>query len=213
MGQDNEQQVEDVEVEDTAEDTAEDVTDAADQGEQRDDTDQRKEGKTTDDKVSRAALDKAIRERQAAKDKARALEARLTELERANEGAEARTARETREKVLAELEGKYKPLIVEKAATADLIAAGVKPGGVKRMIRLMNLGEIDVTDGGDVMGLDEQIDSLKADYPELFGQPEAERKPERRGSRAADGADKRPEPKKTLSVSERQAAALMGKPA
>jgi hypothetical protein len=132
-------------------------------------------------------------------------------MERANDGAEERTARETREAVQVELDKKYKPLIVEKTARADLIAAGVKPDGVKRMIRLMNLGEIEVTDDGEVTGLDEQIEELKTDFPELFGQPEQERKPElRRGSRAADGADKKPAPKKEPTATERQAAALLG---
>jgi hypothetical protein len=51
-----------------------------------------------------------------------------------------------------------------------LLDARVKGGkkGIPRLIRLMDLDEIDIDDEGDVSGLDEEIDRLKADYPELF---------------------------------------------
>lgn len=194
--------------EDTTEETTEEAEETVEPDAEETGPDEETETPAKPDTVSRTALDKAIKERQAAKAKLREREKELDELKRSTEGDAERTARETREQVQAELEKRYKPILVEKTARADLIAAGVKPDKVARMVRLMSLDEIEVGDDGEVTGLDDQIEELKSDYPELFGTVDAA-KPERRGSRAADGADKKPETRKTR-IEDRLVAQLRG---
>jgi hypothetical protein len=41
---------------------------------------------------------------------------------------------------------------------------------------MIDLDEVDVDDDGDVVGLDDQVDSIKEDYPELFRPAEQQRK-------------------------------------
>lgn len=167
--------------------------------------------KETDDKadvVSRSELRRAVAERQKAKKELREARQELDELKRTNEGAEERVAREAREKAMTEAEAKYKP----KAVRGALLEAGVLPKKVAGALKLLNLAEIEVDDELEVTGLDDQLDALRDDWPELFPSAETEAKTERRGSRAADGADKKPERKKPPTTTERQAAALLGKP-
>lgn len=166
------------------------------------------------DTVSRAELNRAVRERQRAKQLLRDARKELADLKQANEGAEEKAVREARETADAEAGKKYKPLIIRTSARAELVAAGVKADKVNRLIKLLDLDEIEVDDDGEVSGLTDQVDTLKDEWPELFAAEEEKKgRRERRGSgsRAADGADKQPEKKKPMTASERQAAALLGK--
>jgi len=160
-----------------------------------------------DDKVSRGELTKAIAARDRAKKELRDKNRELEELRRKNEDADQTAAREAREAAQAEADAKYKPISVR----AGLLEAGVRPGRVKGALKLLDLSEIDIDDDGEVTGLDAQLDSLRKEWPELFADPEAEKKPERRVPRGgADGADKKPQVKE-LTASEQQAAKLLGK--
>lgn len=163
---------------------------------------------TSKDLVSRSELRKAVAERQKAKSELRARETEIAALKAANEGAEEKAAREAREKATAEAEAKYKPV----ALRAALLEAGVLPKKVPGVLKMLDLAEIEVNEDFEVTGLDDQLDGLRDDWPELFPSAETEAKTERRGSRAADGADKKPEKKKPPTTTERQAAALLGKP-
>lgn len=172
------------------------------------DADKAKAKDTAKDVVSRAELRKAVAERQKAKNELRARDKELADLKAANEGAEERAAREARETAVAEAEARYKPV----ALRAALLEAGVVAKKVPGALKLLTLGDIDIDDQGEVSGLDVQLDVLREDWPELFPVAEVEKKVERRGSKAADGADRRPEAKKPPTATELQAAALLGKP-
>lgn len=84
---------------------------------------------------------------------------------------------------------KYKPMVVKAHARAAFAEAGlVMPKGktdtaLARVLRLLDMADIDVDDDGEVSGLSEQIDDIKSDFPELFAQKPA------RVARV-DGADK-----------------------
>ncbi|MEV8439154.1 hypothetical protein AB0425_17405 [Actinosynnema sp. NPDC051121] len=69
---------------------------------------------------------------------------------------------------------RYKPVAVKAAAKAALLEANFqKPTEerVKKIIKRLDLEEIDIDDDGDVIGLQDQIDQLVADFPELFTAP------------------------------------------
>lgn len=186
-----------------------DTDDAADADETGDD--EGKDTKPADEKpVSRSELAKVIAARDAAKKQLRDLRREVDDLKRKNETADETAVREAEERAAQKTEAKYKPISVSLA----LLESGVKQGRVKGALKLLNLDEIDVDEDGEVTGLDSQVKSLREEWPELFAdtQPEPERKPEvKRPARGADGADKPAPPKKEPSVSERQAALLLGK--
>lgn len=105
-----------------------------------------------------------------------------------------------------EVETKWKSRFVTVAATAALTAAGGK--NPAKLLRLLDTSDLEVDDDGDVDGLEDQIDELKGEFPELFGQVvKAEKKT---SSRRPDVSNKTATTKK-LSASEIQAAALQGR--
>lgn len=192
--------------EETTEQETDDSADADETGE-----DDGKQDKPADEKpVSRSELAKVIAARDAAKKQLRDLRREVDDLKRKNETADETAVREAEERATQKTEAKYKPISVRLA----LLESGVKKGRVKGALKLLNLDEIDVDEDGEVTGLDSQVKSLQEDWPELFAdtQPEPEKKAEvKRPARGADGANKPAPPKKEMSVSERQAALLLGK--
>jgi hypothetical protein len=89
----------------------------------------------------------------------------------------------------ANTEAVWRPRLVRSAAKGALTAAGLAlPEGreqevMARAIRLLDEDALTITDDGDVEGLAEQIESLRADFPDLFAPP-------RRASRAVQPADR-----------------------
>lgn len=142
-------------------------------------------------KKNRKEARDALRRAEAAE---RALEAKsLTE----EEGAEVAAAAET----------KYRDLYVTTAAKSLLQSEGAK-SGVDRLVRLLDLSSIEIDDeDGSVIGLDEQVEELKTDFPDLFGgkAPAKPRTPK------ADAAPRDSAPAKPKSSAEVVAARLQGK--
>lgn len=99
-------------------------------------------------------------------------------------------------------------VVIAAKAEAALSAAGVQAGkGLARLVKLLDVGELALESDGTVDGLDEQIDELKEDYPELFAKPRRKResvsgKGDRNGG---DGGAP------TTSASARQARAITGR--
>lgn len=93
----------------------------------------------------------------------------LAELQRATEDADGKLARERAEAA----EAKYKPIAVRAAARAAFLEAGLTAGGdaVAKLVRMLDLDGIEISDSGDVVGLDDQVAALKADFPALFSSP------------------------------------------
>lgn len=186
-------------VDDTTDDVVEqDVTEDTDDG-------QDPESSRGSETVTRAELDKVIRERQKAKQALRQARDDLAKAQRTNEGESEKATREAREAALAEADKRYKPLIIATSAKAELVAAGVKADKVARLTKLLDLGEIEVESDGSVSGLTEQVTELKAEWPELFEEP----KPKRATSKAADGAGK-PAAEKKLTVEEQLIRRMRG---
>ncbi|MFD4830143.1 phage scaffolding protein [Streptomyces uncialis] len=123
-----------------------------------------------------------------------------------------KAVREARE----EAEARYKPMVVRKTVRAALIQAGATTAvegdkdkteaRLSRLMKLIDIGDLSIDDDGEVLGVDEQIDGLRADYPELFEAP-AKTKPRVRPT----GAPRKPADDKPKSAAERHAARLLGR--
>lgn len=160
------------------------------------------------DTVPRSEMIKAIKGRQAAKAALRAKEQELKELQQKNESDSEKAVREAEERAAKAVTDRYKPALVRTGATAAILAAGPKNGkaGVNRLIKLMNLDALDVTDEFELEGVEDEVARLVEEYPELFGEeaveekPAVEKKPAVRKpaatSKSQDGADKKPAEKK-----------------
>ena len=139
-------------------------------------------------KANREAAERrrAIHDMQAELDKLR--EANATEAEKAILAAKKEAAEAT--------EAKYRPAVVNAHANAALAAAGCADADVRKtMLRLIDTGKVEIGDDGDITGgLTDQIDSLKAQFPEKFA------KPRPAAASAVDAGPKVPaQPKKTVA--------------
>ncbi|MZE50124.1 hypothetical protein GTY86_02080 [Streptomyces sp. SID5770] len=117
------------------------------------------------------------------------IEAMQTALNKAN--AEALKHREKRDAFMG--------LAVRLATEKKLSEAGLSN---PRVAKYLNMSELHVTEDGDIEGLTEQLDALKEDLPELFGET-------KKVSGGADASDKR-EAKAVKTSAERLAERLRG---
>lgn len=88
---------------------------------------------------------------------------RIKELEQATEDADARSARVAAEAALSQ----YKPTVVAALAKAAFLEAGAEPSKIARLSKLLDAAAVEI-DGDNISGLDDQIESIKTDFPELF---------------------------------------------
>lgn len=142
--------------------------------------------------ATQAALKKANAEA-----KKRRLAAKKAAEEAADDDGEDKS-----EKARAETEAKWKPRVIKQGAKAALAAAGAMKA--ERLFGLLDLDALDVDDDGDIEGLEDEVDRLKEDFPELFRRPRTGKieTGDRSGGRTAG---------KARSATERQAAAILGK--
>ncbi len=102
------------------------------------------------------------------------------EMKRKGETEAEANARQAREEAETAASKAWKPRIVKQAARAALVEAGLT-GAPDRLLKLVDVDQVEVDDEGEVTGLDDQIKALKKDYPELFA---------KRGAARIDAADK-----------------------
>lgn len=150
-------------------------------------------------------LRKELRESREALKKANAesKKRRLREKERRQEG-DGEKKGDGRD-VAAEVEAKWKPRVVNAAAKSALAEAGAKKPD--RLLRLVDLAELDVDDDGDVDGLDEEVERLREEYPELFAGDDDKKT----GRRKVETGDRKSGAGRTQTATERQAGALLGR--
>jgi hypothetical protein len=147
------------------------------------------------DKLKRAASKAAAGEK-TAREKYRELLAKT-------EGDTEKAAREQAEAA----EKKYKPIAIRAAAKAAFLEAGLQGGSpelIGRLVRSLDLDAISVDDDGDVVGLDEQVAALKAEAPQLFEAKDKKLPRVTVGDRPGRNG-------RSMSASERQAAAVLGR--
>lgn len=90
----------------------------------------------------------------------------LRQLEQQHEDDETKAKREATEAALAAL----KPVAIKAEARSAFLAAGADAEKAVRLVRLLDLSKVEI-DGDTVTGLDDQVDELKAEFPELFAKP------------------------------------------
>jgi hypothetical protein len=162
------------------------------------------------------ALEKEREANKAHRAKIRTLEAEARAAKKAADakpGEDEATAKAV-EDARSETENRFKPMIVNKSARVALLEAGLpadtSDARVKKLLRLLDLSDIDVDEDGEVSGLDRQIDQIKDDFPELFRKAEPEAAPAKIRAPRVDAAPRsnaQPVPKTT---GERHAAAILG---
>lgn len=188
--------------------------DDTDEGEEEGDLDAEAEAGASDT-VPRSEMVKAIKARQAAKKKLREVQAETAALRQKNETEGDAKIREAAEKAAKAERDKYKPALVKTGAAAALLAAKPKKGkdGIARLIKLMDLDEIEVNDDLELEGVEEEVERLQTEFPELFGEePTKSEKDDdekkttttrrRTTSRSVEGAGKKPPAGKKLSTSD-----------
>lgn len=181
--------------------------------------------KGSDAKYTKADIDRAVERRQEAlkernelrKEKA-ALAKELREFKKKSESDAERAEREaaeSRQAAFEEASNKYKPAIVKKHIETELMVAGVKSSKLARLVRLMDLDDVKVDDNFNVSGVEDQIEILREEFPELFqtdkeSVEEEEQKPKRKRAPRADGSEK-PAPKTEMSSTDKLMAQLRGR--
>lgn len=99
-------------------------------------------------------------------------------------------------------DAKWKPRVIKQAARGALAEAGAM--NPQRLVGLLKIDDLEVDDDGEVDGLEDEIDRLKDEFPELFRKKRAA--PLETGDRSAGKGAGRPK-----SDSQRQADAILGR--
>lgn len=101
------------------------------------------------------------------------------------------------EKAATRAEMKYKRPLARAAAEAALARAGWSGKDLSKVMKLIDIDDIDLDDDGNVIGVEEQVEDLKEEFPEWFRRPRvSSRKPAASSSgkstKDVGGADKPP---------------------
>lgn len=100
--------------------------------------------------------------------------------ETVDDAAKEENEKKVRDAAVKESDARWKPIVVKQAARAALAEAGLVKNP-NRLLRMLDMDDIDVSDDGEIDGLDEQIRDFKKEFPEFFG---------RRSPKDVDGGDK-----------------------
>lgn len=103
--------------------------------------------------------------------------------------AATRRINELIEKAKDEGREAFKPTVIKMAARAELMAAGARPALVDRLVRMIDVNEVDIDDEDGTIDVTDQVDALKKDMPEMFGPKRATTKRTTRKT-TSDGGDK-----------------------
>ena len=163
--------------------------------------------KIVDDAATRAALSKANREARERRQKITELEAKLADLEAANATEAERAILTARKEAADARDAALRPAVVRANARASLAAAGCSDKDSQALLmRMLDPAGVEIDADGEVSGgLDEQIDALKASFPEKFA-PAVARVP---SARQVDAGNKQP-PAVPKTATEQLAARLAG---
>jgi hypothetical protein len=85
--------------------------------------------------------------------------------------SEAATKRinELVEKAKEEGKNAFKPVVIRMAARAELMAAGARPNLVDRLVKMVDVDDVDIDDEDGSIDVSDQVEALKKDMPEMFG--------------------------------------------
>lgn len=85
--------------------------------------------------------------------------------------SEAATKRinELVEKAKEDGKNSFKPVVIRMAAKAELMAQGARPALVDRLVKMVDVNDVDIDDDDGSIDVTEQILALKKEMPEMFG--------------------------------------------
>lgn len=159
------------------------------------------------DAVTRAEYNALAAELRTARKEAKERKDKLAALEAANATEAERAIMQARQEAAAEREAALHPAVVKANARAALSSAGCTDRAVQTtLMRLIDAGKVELDDDGEISGgLDEQIEELKAQFPERF----ETKKPRVPSAREVDAGDKKP-PAAKKSPTEQAVERLLG---
>jgi hypothetical protein len=178
---------------DAADDATDDKKDSGQGGKPRKSAAKSQQSKTDDDDPN-AGLKKALASERVAR---RAADKELKELRLKHASAEERQLIEAKETAAAEAEARVKAPLIKALAASELRAAGVQQGTAK-LVGLLDLAKVELDDEGELVGLDEQIEEMKEEFPNLFAAATGTRVPNVNGGsgngrrKDKDGGDQKP---------------------
>jgi Phage minor structural protein GP20 len=120
----------------------------------------------------------------------------------AHASAEERQLAAAKDQAAKDAEDRVRPPLIKALAAARLQAAGVQ-GPTGKLVGLLDMTKVEIDDDGDVVGLEEQVEALKTEFPNLFAVPAAGRPPApnanggagaRSGRQGDNGAPPAPKP-------------------
>jgi minor structural protein GP20 len=97
----------------------------------------------------------------------KAKEKELRELQKKHASAEELALLQAKEAAVTETEARLRPALLKKVASAELRAAGAS-GNTSRLVGLLDLDQVQLDDSGDLVGMNEQIEALREEFPNLF---------------------------------------------
>jgi len=83
----------------------------------------------------------------------------------------------------------FKPVVIKMAARAELMAQGARPTLVDRLVRMIDVNEVDIDDEDGTIDVTDQVLALKKDMPEMFGPRKATTKRTRKTTAGANGGE------------------------
>jgi hypothetical protein len=105
---------------------------------------------------------------------------------------------------------RFRSMAVNQAARAALSGSGVQATNMGRLVRLLDLDEIEIDEEGEITaGLDEQIETLKAELPQLFKAPEPEKSKKRTPPPRVNGSARAEAEERPRSSAEQIAAQVL----
>jgi len=110
---------------------------------------------------------------------------------------------------------RYRDQLARTAARAELVDAGIPKASAKRLVALLDIGQIEMDEEGNIVGgMEDQLEQLRAELPQLFAAPEPEKPKRTRPAPpripAANAAPQAPVDNTPRSSAERLAAIALG---
>lgn len=83
----------------------------------------------------------------------------------------------------------FKPTVIRMAARAELMAQGARPTLVDRLVRMIDVADVDIDDEDGTIDVSDQVDALKKDMPEMFGPKRSTTKRTRKTTSGSGGGE------------------------
>ena len=83
--------------------------------------------------------------------------------------AATRRINELIEKAKEDGRNAFKPTVIKMAARAELMAAGARPALVDRLVRMIDVNDVDIDDDDGSIDVSDQVLAIKKELPEMFG--------------------------------------------